>query len=181
MTEDGSGTPEGPTGTLSAALQERPADAGRNACEALVAAAAREALPGVSARAFVRRLGEVGAGIRPGLYGVVDLALAGANPLPGNGFRPELDDGTPGQVRHFCGLAAACQRFGAGPTRWVSIHVRRDAPDTPDGVLTDLAIEFVRSLQRGELAVRDAPAWLRRALCAEQPPQPTVIEIARAR
>ena len=135
-------------------------------CAALVELAAREARAGASPRRLVRRLGDAGAGVRPGLGGLLDLALAGSNRLPGHGFRPELDDGTGGQVRHFCGIAACCDRFGPRLTWWVSVHLRRDPPDTPDGRVTDLAIEFVGLLRRGELAVADAPAWLRRTLCA---------------
>ena len=135
-------------------------------CAALVELAAREARRGASPRRFVRRLGEAGAGVRPGLAGLVDLALAGSNPLPGHGFRPELDDGTGGQVRHFCGIATCCDRFGPRLTWWVSVHLRRDPPDTPDGRLTDRAIELVGLLRRGELAVADVPDWLRRTLCA---------------
>ena len=137
-----------------------------NGCLALVALAEREALAGRTPRELIRRLALTGAGVRPGLAGIVDLARAGRDGLPGRGFRPELCDATDGQARHFCGVADCCARFGAKPTRWVSIHLRRDPPDEPDGRLTDLAIEFATLLRRGELAVADAPAWLRRALCA---------------
>ena len=139
---------------------------GSDACAALAELAAREALARPSPRELVRRLAQEGAGVRPGLPGLLDLATAGRDGLPGRGFRAELDDGTDGQVRHFCGIAASCDRFGGRPTRWVSIHVRRDPPDEPDGRLTDLAIEFVALLYRGELDVADAPDWLRRTLCA---------------
>ena len=142
----------------------------RNACAALVALAAREGVPGIVPRRFIERLGHAGAGIRPGVRGLVDLALAGENRLPGHGFRAELDDGTAGQARHFCGIAASCARFGPRLTWWVSVHLRRDAPDTPDGRLTDLAIAFVESLLGGELGVGAAPEWLRRELCDRVPP-----------
>ena len=138
----------------------------RDACAALAELAAREALARPSPRELVRRLARAGAGVRAGLPGILDLVKAGRDGLPGRGFRAELDDGTDGQVRHFCGVAASCDRFGARSTRWASIHVRRDAADTPDGRLTDLAIEFVALLYRGELDVADASDWLRRTLCA---------------
>ena len=150
---------------------ESPRTAPRDACAGLVALAAREAVPGIAPRRFVDRLGHAGAGVRPNLLGVIDLALAGENRLPGHGFRPELDDGTDGQVRHFCGIAASCRRFGPRITRWVSIHLRHDPPDAPDGRLTDLAIAFVGLLLGGELEVADAPTWLRRTLCAPPPPR----------
>ena len=138
----------------------------RDGCAALVELAAREALARPTPRAFVRRLGRLGAGVRPGALGLLDLARAGSDGVPGRGFLPELDDGTPGQARHFCGVAECCYRFGAAPTRWVSIHLRRDPPDEPDGRLTDLAIEFVGLLRRGDLDVAEASVWLRRTLCA---------------
>ena len=136
-----------------------------DACRALAALAEREAHARPAPRELVRRLGLLGAGVRPGPLGLVDLARAGQDGLPGRGFRAELDDGTDGQVRHFCGIAACCVRFGGAPTRWVSIHLRRDPPETPDGRLTDLAIEFVRLLASGRLDVADAGRWLRRTLC----------------
>lgn len=141
----------------------------RDGCSALVALAAGEAVPGLAPRRFVRRLGHAGAGVRPGMLGLLDLARGGRNTLPGHGFRHELADGTGGQVRHFCGLAAACDRFGPKLTWWLSVHLRRDAPDTPDGRLTDLAIEFVGLLYRGDLDVGQADEWLRRTLCDPGP------------
>ena len=140
-----------------------------DACGALVAMAEREATAGVTPRRFLRRLGTLGAGIRPGPFGLLDLFLAGRNTLPGRGFRHELDDGTDGQVRHFCGIAACCTILGRTPTRWISVHVRRDAPDSPDGRLTDLAVELARLLDDGELAVADAPGWIGRTLCGRPP------------
>jgi len=143
-----------------------------NGCAALVALAVREAANGPGVRRFLDRLGRAGAGIRPGAVGLLDLARAGRNTLPGRGFRDELCDGTDGQVRHFCGIVFACGRFGRRLTRLISIHVRRDPADSADGRLTDLAIEFVGLLHARELAVTDAPDWLRRKLCAPDTPRP---------
>jgi len=147
-----------------------PPASAKDGCTALVALAARAAVPGIAPDRFIDRLGHDGAGVRPGLPGILDLARAGANHLPGHGFREELDDGTGGQVRHFCGIATSCRRFGSRLTWSASVYLRRDAPDTPDGRLTDLAIEFVERLRRGDLDVRDASDWLQRTLC--QPSDP---------
>lgn len=144
----------------------------RDACAELVALAAAQAASGIGARDFVGRLGTLGAGIRPGPRGFVDLATGGGNPLPGRGFRPELDDGTDGQIRHFCGIAEACCRLGPGLARWLSVHLGRDSPASADGRLTDVAVDFVRRLRGGELAVADAPAWLREALCPPAAKEP---------
>ena len=142
---------------------------GPDACRALAALAAREAAPGVSPGRFVDRLGLGGAGVRPGPLGLLDLARAGTNRLPGGGFRSALEDGTGGQARHFCGIAAACRRFGPRLTWLISVHLRRDAPDSPDGIVTDLAIEFVGLLRRGELEVGAASDWILRTLCESAP------------
>jgi|GEM_PF-832804 len=145
---------------------------GPDACAELVRLARREAVPGMEPRAYLRRLGHAGAGIRPGLLGLYDLARAGDNRLPGGGFRPPLDDGTRGQARHLLGIAACVERFGARPTWWVSVHIRRDRPTSPDGRLTDIGIAFASRLLGGELAIADAPAWLEASLCAEPAPPP---------
>mgnify|MGYP006924544834 CR=1 FL=1 len=135
---------------------------GPDACAELVRLARREAVPGMEPRAYLRRLGHAGAGIRPGLPGLYDLARAGDNRLPGGGFRPPLDDGTRGQARHLLGIAACVERFGARPTWWVSVHIRRDRPTSPDGRLTDIGIafasrhSFIRPRHRPENAVASA-------------------------
>ena len=56
-------------------------------------------------------------------------------------------------------------RLGGGFTRWLTIYVLRDAPDSADGRLSDEAIEFVRLVRSGELAQADAAGWVRRRLC----------------
>jgi len=156
-------------GTSADPVGERAAGNGCAALVALAALAAREAASEPGVRRFLGRLGSAGAGIRPGAVGLLDLARAGRNTLPGRGFRDELCDGTDGQVRHFCGIVVACGRFGKRLTRLISIHLRRDPADSPDGRLTDLAIEFVRLLQDRSLDVADAPDWLGRKLCAPEP------------
>ena len=51
---------------------------------------------------------------------LVDLARGGTNRIVGRGFRPEYDDGSSGQVRHFVGFARASMFGGVQPTRWIS-------------------------------------------------------------
>ncbi|MFF1574582.1 hypothetical protein ACFVWR_17715 [Leifsonia sp. NPDC058292] len=136
-----------------------------DACSELADASARIAASSESTRRFLIDLGAEVGGVRRGLFWPLDAATGGSNRLRGRGFRRHVDDGTDGQARHFAGIAAVAARVGAGPTRWLSIHVGRDAPDTADGRLTDHAIDFVRLLRSGELAPTDAPDWIRRALC----------------
>jgi hypothetical protein len=117
-------------------------------------------------RQFLERLALEVAGIRPGWPGTLDLALGGRDVIRGRGWRPEYSDGSRGQARHFVGLAAATVRFGPGPTRWVSVRIRRDPADSPDGRLTDAAIEFAVGILHGDLSVADAADWIRGRLCA---------------
>jgi hypothetical protein len=62
-------------------------------------------------------------------------------------------------------VARAVTVLGADRTRWLSVHVRRDAPDSPDGRLSTLAIEFASQLLDGSLATRDAGDWIRENVC----------------
>ena len=55
--------------------------------------------------------------------------------------------------------------LGAARTEWLSVHVRRDAPDSPDGRLTGLAIEFAGQLLDGTVATSDAGGWIRQHVC----------------
>jgi hypothetical protein len=106
------------------------------------------------------------AGIGRGRGAVVNLLHGGRSRIRGRGFKPELQDRSVSQTRHFAGVARAVTVFGAGPTRWLSVHVRRDPDDSPDGRLTELAIEFATALQDGRLDPKEAGDWIRRRLCA---------------
>jgi len=56
-------------------------------------------------------------------------------------------------------------RIGGRLSQWLTAHVLRDAPETPDGRLSAEAVEFVRLVRGGELAQADAADWVRRSLC----------------
>jgi hypothetical protein len=83
----------------------------------------------------------------------------------GECFRAAVDDATQGQARHFAGTVAVAARFSGRLTRWLSVAVLRDAPDTADGRLSDEAFEFTRLIRSGELTQADAAGWVRRRLC----------------
>lgn len=138
------------------------------ACTALSALAGLIAAadPSVDAMTFIERLGEQAAGIRPGVRGLADLATGGDDHLRGDGFRDDLDDGTPGQARHFAGVAASAARLGDDLTHVASTHLLGDGTDTADAALTHKALEFVRLLESGELTPGTAAAWIRQELCA---------------
>jgi len=114
---------------------------------------------------FLVELGSRVAGIGRGRMAVLGLFLGGRNRLKGGGFRRELRDHSLGQSRHFVGIARAVTVLGAGGTRWVSVHVRRDAPDSPDGRLTELAIELATGLLDGSLPPGRAGDWIRERVC----------------
>lgn len=137
-----------------------------NACEELAARADAIATDAESAVVAIRRLGREAAGIRHGTRGLLDLAAGGRNLIPGRGFRRRYDDGTPGQVRHFAGIAVAASYGGERATRLISIYARRDALNSPDGRLTERGIEFTRKLLSGRLAPEDAGSWIQSRLCA---------------
>jgi hypothetical protein len=105
------------------------------------------------------------AGIRRGPLAGVGLVLGGRARIRGGGFQPELRDRTAAQSRHFAGIARAVTVLGPGRTRWLSVHVRRDAPDSPDGRLTELAVGFASGLLDGTLATSDAGGWIREHVC----------------
>lgn len=119
--------------------------------------------PGVSPHDFVERLGHQAAGIRPGRGGWADLARAGTNVLPGSGFAPRYDDGSPWQVRHFAGSAAACLRLGARATVWLSV-LRGDLPRSADHHLSVAATTFTTALLSGRLSPAAAGDWVRSEL-----------------
>ncbi|WP_431219794.1 hypothetical protein [Leifsonia xyli] len=139
------------------------ADACSRLAEACSRVAARTSTPGE----FLRRLGHEAAGVRRGPLWPVDAGRGGSNRIRGRGFRRHVDDGTDGQARHFAGIVAVAARIGAPATRWLSIHVGRDAPDTADGRLTDHALDFVRLVRSGELAPADAEGWVRTTICGQ--------------
>ncbi|MCW2848104.1 MAG: hypothetical protein JWR90_2078 [Marmoricola sp.] len=136
-----------------------------DACHTLVALVARLAEGGPVPRRFLMALGREGAGIRSGPLGLVDLAVGGRNRVLGRGLKPAYDDGSRGQVRHFTGVATSTALLGAGFTRWASLTLRRDGADTPDGRLSEAAVEFASLLLSRKLAVQDASAWVRDTLC----------------
>jgi hypothetical protein len=105
------------------------------------------------------------AGISRGPASVLGLLAGGRTRLRGPGFRADLSDRTAGQTRHFAGTARAVTLFGPARTEWLSVHVRRDAPRSPDGRLTALAVEFASQLLDGSLETRDAGDWIRANVC----------------
>lgn len=144
----------------------RTMDPSPHVCHDLAATADRLAVDAASPRAFLVELAVVAAGIRRGPLVVVDLALGGRNPMVGGGFRPELDDGSPFQVRHFVGVARSVTLLGGRLTRLLSETARLDPRDTPDGRLTDLGQLFARLVLDGDLPLGDTGAWIRHHVCA---------------
>lgn len=135
-----------------------------DACAALAESIARLAERGYSRGRFLRELGRV-AGVRRGPTWLLDAASGGRNRLRGRGFRPAIDDDTDGQARHFAGTVAVAARLGGAITRWLVVHLLRDAPGSEDGRLSEEAIAFVRLVRSGELSQADAAGWVRERLC----------------
>lgn len=135
------------------------------ACQRLATLAANLAITDGTAKEFLTDLGEQAAGIRPGRLALVDIAHDGHNVILGRGFKAEFDDGTPGQVRHFVGVARASMFGGAVLTRWISEHLRGDQADSPDGRLADQGIDFAQALLAGRVEVSAASDWIRSRLC----------------
>jgi hypothetical protein len=135
-------------------------------CWALVRLAETEGAHGVPRKAFLRALALHGAGVRPGILGFVDLMRGGRDTLRGSGFRQEYSDGSNGQVRHFCGVLGSCALLGYRATRWLSIVIRHDSPQSADGRLTEAAIALYRSLMDGSVSVEDTAVWIRDHICA---------------
>lgn len=136
-----------------------------DACSELVDVANRLASASATPRRFLIDLGVHAGGVRRGPLWMLDAASGGRNRISGRNFRRELDDGTDGQARHFAGTVAVAARIGAPLTRWLSIHVGRDAPDTADGRLTDKALDFARLVRSGELQPTASGDWIRTHLC----------------
>lgn len=134
-------------------------------CAELAATCGRVAARASSPGRFLRELGHEAAGVRRGPLWPLDAARGGSNRIRGRGFRRRVDDGTEGQARHFAGIVAVACRIGPRATRWLSIHVGRDAEDSADGRLTDHALDFVRLIRSGGLAPADAEAWVRSTIC----------------
>jgi hypothetical protein len=136
-----------------------------NACEELARVADAIAAEHPSPDDFLAELGLRVAGIRRGRLSTLGLLLGGRSRITGGGFRPDLRDHTATQARHFAGIARSVTLLGAGRTEWLSVHVRRDARDSPDGRLTRLAIEFAGQLLDGTLATQGAGGWIRANVC----------------
>jgi hypothetical protein len=139
-----------------------------SACQEMARAAETIAVehPGLGGHDFLVELGSRVAGIGRGRLAVVGLLLGGRSRLRGGGFRPELRDHSAGQTRHFAGIARGVTVLGADRTRWISVHVRRDAPDSADGRLTELAIEFATGVLDGGLGLDGTGDWIREHVCA---------------
>lgn len=136
-----------------------------SACKRLAGLAAKLAEREDSAPAFLRAFGKQAAGIRQGPRAYGDLARGGRNLIAGRGFLRRYDDGTQGQARHFAGIAVATSFGGGSYTRWVSIFVRDDPLDSPDGRLTEEGIAFAGEVLSGDLELAETPEWLLEHLC----------------
>ena len=132
-----------------------------SAAEHLARIADRLGARGLPPRRFLRALAWNCAGIRPGLVGYLDLARGGRNRFLGHGFRARFDDGTDGQVRHFAGVAVSPVLLGDPLASLAHRWALRDAPDTPDGRLSEQAFRFSKQLRAGSLAPHLAGAWIR--------------------
>lgn len=132
-----------------------------NACARMADLIDELAAGGPSPRQLLDAIGEHCAGIRPGLAGLLDLRGGGRDLIPGRGFRPEYDDGTSGQVRHFAGIVASTARVGGPATRLVSERVRHDPADSPDGRLSIAGIQFAQDVLGGSITVAAAGQWVR--------------------
>lgn len=135
------------------------------ACTELSNLVAEIAAEGHSPRRFLVELGRRGAGVRLGPLWVLDAARGGHNPIEGAGFRPEFDDSTHGQPRHFAGVTATAIRIGIPLTRFLAVNVLGDPINSADGRLSETAFEFVRAIRSGALRTVDAPEWIRDRLC----------------
>ncbi len=120
--------------------------------------------PEIEPRDFLRALGQVVAGIGPGVEGVFDLARGGSNEVEGRGFKPEFDDDSRGQARHFAGTAASAGMFGPRLTEIVA-HTLVDPPDSADGRLSAAAVEFARLVIDEKLPLKDASEWILDEIC----------------
>jgi hypothetical protein len=135
------------------------------ACERLAGLATalggRESAP----VAFLRALGLAAAGIRPPPRALADLAQGGRDLIPGGGFRAAYSDGSPGQARHFAGVAAAGTYGGAAATRLVSVFLRDDPAGSADGRLSERALEFAALVEAGEVPLEQSGVWILENIC----------------
>lgn len=120
--------------------------------------------PELTPREFLRSLGALVAGIDLGLMGFKQLARGGANGLIGAGFKPEYDDGTAGQARHFAGTAAAVALVGEKPAELLAHHLV-DPAESIDGHLSTAALEFARLLIEEHLPLARAGQWIADQVC----------------
>jgi hypothetical protein len=135
------------------------------ACERLAGLAGYLAETDDDVNDFLLDLGQQAGGISKGRRALADLARGGHNRLPGRGFKQRFDDGSIGQVRHFTGYVRASMFGGGSVTRWISEHLRHDAPNSPDGRLGEEGIAFAQALLGGHLELSDSSTWLRTHLC----------------
>jgi hypothetical protein len=140
-----------------------------SACRQVAGVAARLAERDPPALVFLRDLGRQVAGIRKPPRAFGDLARGGRNKIPGRGFLARFDDGSFGQARHFAGIAVATSFGGVASTRLISIFVRDDAEDSPDGRLTDEGILFATEVLSADLELDETPRWLLDHLCRRRP------------
>jgi hypothetical protein len=136
-----------------------------SACRQVAGVAARLAEQKPPRLVFLRDLGRQVAGIRPPPRAYGDLARGGRNRIAGRGFLQRFDDGTQGQARHFAGIAVATSFGGGDPTRLISIFLRDDPAESPDGRLSDEAITFATEVLTGDLELDETPQWLLDHLC----------------
>jgi hypothetical protein len=137
-----------------------------DACSQLCSVADELASRVRSPRRFLVELGRAAGGVRLGPLWVIDAATGGRNRFRGGGFATQFDDSTRGQARHFAGIVAVAARLGARATRWASVHVGRDDPDSADGRLSEEAIEFTRLVASGHLPLDQTSRWISDHLCA---------------
>lgn len=137
----------------------------RDGCNELVALIHDAASTAQTFRQFFKDIGLRGAGIRPGWRGLMDLAKGGTNILRGKGFKPRFDDGTSGQVRHFCGVVATANAVGANTARFLLVYIAKDSLESADGQLSEAAIDFVQVIKSQQLRMDEAPRWISENLC----------------
>lgn len=135
------------------------------ACERLAELAGYLADTDGDVNDFLLDLGQKAGGIGRGRRALADLARGGRNRIVGKGFKQRYDDGSVGQVRHFVGYVRASMFGGGSVTRWISEHIRDDAPNSADGRLGDQGIAFEQDLVGGRLELSDVSTWIRTRLC----------------